>query len=49
MCFLILASRGLCGGMRIGISVGCAGRGNVKCRTKNVNDRTGNERLPLWP
>jgi hypothetical protein len=39
--FLILARRGLYGGMRIGMS--SAGGGNEKDRIKNENDRHGNE------
>jgi hypothetical protein len=41
MCvFLILARRGLYGGMGMGMS--SAGGGNEKDRIKNVNDRHGN-------
>ena len=40
MCFLILARRGLYGGMRMGMSF--AGGGNEKDRIKNENDRHGN-------
>jgi hypothetical protein len=31
------------------IGVGCAERENGKGKTRNENDRTGNDRLPLQP
>jgi hypothetical protein len=42
VCFLILARRGLYGGMRMRMSF--AGGGNEKDRIKNGNDRHGNKR-----
>jgi hypothetical protein len=36
--FLILARRGMYGGMRMGMGMSFTGGGNEKDRTKNVND-----------